>query len=62
MWPKRKVSEIITTHTNFLAPLGFYDPDNHELLALAFFFATSAGDIDNAARLAEKVVAVTPEK
>lgn len=33
------------------------DPDNKDLLALAFFFSTSAGDIDDASKLAEKVVA-----
>jgi len=37
------------------------DPDNQQLLALSFFFATSAGDIDNAARMAERVVATTPD-
>ena len=37
------------------------DPGNAQLLGLAFFFATSSGDIDSAARLAEKVVATTPD-
>ena len=37
------------------------DPGNAQLLGLAFFFATSSGDIDDAARLAEKVVALTPD-
>ena len=37
------------------------DPDNRQLLALSFFFATSSGDIDGAARLADKVVAATPD-
>ncbi len=37
------------------------DPANKDLLALSFFFATSSGDIDNAARLAEQVVAATPD-
>jgi tetratricopeptide (TPR) repeat protein len=36
------------------------DPQNEQLLALAFFFATSAGDIDTAAKLAERVVAAAP--
>ncbi|MEI9993549.1 MAG: tetratricopeptide repeat protein [Rhizomicrobium sp.] len=37
------------------------DPTNPDLLALSFFFATSAGDIDNAAKLAEKVVVTQPD-
>ncbi|HXC56435.1 MAG TPA: tetratricopeptide repeat protein [Rhizomicrobium sp.] len=37
------------------------DPTNKDLLALAFFFATSSGDIDNAARLSEEVVAAQPD-
>lgn len=37
------------------------DPSNATLLALAFFFSTSAGDIDKAAKLAERVVAAGPE-
>ena len=37
------------------------DPANKDLLALAFFFSTSSGDIDNAARLAEQVVAASPD-
>ncbi len=36
------------------------DPANDQLLALAFFFSTSAGDIEDASRLAEKVVAASP--
>ena len=36
------------------------DPANQQLLALSFFFATSSGDIDTAANLAEKVVAAVP--
>ena len=36
------------------------DPSNQQLLALSFFFATSAGDVDTAAKLAERVVAITP--
>jgi len=34
------------------------DPANQQLLALAFFFTTSSGDIDTAAKLAERVVAI----
>jgi tetratricopeptide (TPR) repeat protein len=37
------------------------DPGNAQLLGLAFFYATSSGDIESAARLAEKVVALTPD-
>lgn len=37
------------------------NPANPQLLGLAFFFATSAGDIESAGRLAEKVVAITPD-
>ena len=37
------------------------DPDNKDLLALAFFFSTSAGDVDDAAKLAERVVATQPD-
>lgn len=37
------------------------DPTNSELLALAFFFSTSSGEIDDAAKLAERVVAATPD-
>ncbi|HEY0104949.1 MAG TPA: tetratricopeptide repeat protein [Rhizomicrobium sp.] len=33
------------------------DPDNKDLLALSFFFATSSGDVDGAARLAQRIVA-----
>ncbi|MEJ0025461.1 MAG: tetratricopeptide repeat protein [Rhizomicrobium sp.] len=33
------------------------DPDNKDLLALSFFFSTSAGDIPDAAKLADRVVA-----
>ncbi|MBL7098683.1 MAG: tetratricopeptide repeat protein [Alphaproteobacteria bacterium] len=36
------------------------DPQNQQLLALAFFFTTSSGDIDTAAKLAQQVVALTP--
>ncbi|MEI9989648.1 MAG: tetratricopeptide repeat protein [Rhizomicrobium sp.] len=34
------------------------DPDNKDLLALSFFFSTSAGDVPDAAKLADRVVAV----
>ena len=37
------------------------DPGNKDLLELAFFFSTSAGDIDDAAKLAERVVAAQPD-
>ena len=37
------------------------DPTNPQLLALSFFFATSSGDIEAAGRLAERVVAATPD-
>jgi tetratricopeptide (TPR) repeat protein len=37
------------------------DPTNAQLLALSFFFATSSGDVDDAGRLAERVVAATPD-
>ncbi len=37
------------------------DPANPQLLALSFFFATSSGDIEAAGRLAERVVAATPD-
>ena len=37
------------------------DPDSKELLELAFFYSTTAGDIDDAAKLAEKVVALQPD-
>jgi len=37
------------------------NPADPQLLGLAFFFATSSGDIDAAKRLAEKVVAGTPD-
>jgi tetratricopeptide (TPR) repeat protein len=37
------------------------DPSNPQLLGLAFFFATSSGDIETAGKLAEKVVAITPD-
>ena len=36
------------------------DPANKDLLALAFFFASSSGDIDEAARLSQLIVAQTP--
>ena len=37
------------------------NPTDPQLLGLAFFFATSSGDIEAAGHLAEKVVAVTPD-
>ncbi|HEY0302574.1 MAG TPA: tetratricopeptide repeat protein, partial [Rhizomicrobium sp.] len=37
------------------------DPTNQQLLSLAFFFTTSSGQIDSASRLAERVVAATPD-
>ena len=37
------------------------NPNNPQLLGLAFFFATSSGDIESAGQLAEKVVAITPD-
>ncbi len=37
------------------------DPTNPQLLALSFFFTTSAGEIDTAARLADRVVAAMPD-
>ena len=37
------------------------NPSNAQLLGLAFFFATSSGDIEEAGRLADKVVAITPD-
>jgi tetratricopeptide (TPR) repeat protein len=37
------------------------NPTDPQLLGLAFFFTTSSGDIEAANRLAEKVVAVTPD-
>ncbi|MEJ1969646.1 MAG: tetratricopeptide repeat protein [Rhizomicrobium sp.] len=36
------------------------DPTNQQLLALSFFFATSSGDVDSAAALAQRVVAISP--
>ena len=36
------------------------DPNNEQLLALAFFFSTSSGDIDDATKLAQRVVAAAP--
>ena len=37
------------------------DPDNQQLLALSFFFATSSGEVEDAAKLAERMVAATPD-
>lgn len=37
------------------------DPTNPTLLALAFFYSTSAGDVDEAGRLAERVAAANPD-
>ncbi len=37
------------------------DPGNAQLLSLAFFFSTSAGEIDTASKLADKVVAATAD-
>ncbi|MBV9330729.1 MAG: tetratricopeptide repeat protein [Alphaproteobacteria bacterium] len=37
------------------------DPANPTLLALAFFYSTSAGDVDEAGRLAQKVAAANPD-
>jgi tetratricopeptide (TPR) repeat protein len=37
------------------------DPANPQLLALSFFYATTAGDLDSAARYASRVVAATPD-
>jgi tetratricopeptide (TPR) repeat protein len=37
------------------------DPSNDTLLASAFFFAASAGEMDDAARYAERIVAATPD-
>jgi tetratricopeptide (TPR) repeat protein len=37
------------------------NPANPQLLGLAFFFATSSGDIETAGKLAERVVAITPD-
>jgi len=37
------------------------DPNNADLLALAFFFSTTSGDFDATANYAQKVVAVTPD-
>jgi tetratricopeptide (TPR) repeat protein len=36
------------------------DPANKELLGLAFFYASASGDIDEAARLSQLIVAQTP--
>ena len=38
-----------------------HDPTDSTLLALTFFYATSAGDIDTAAKLAERLTAATPD-
>lgn len=37
------------------------DPADPSLLALSFFYATSAGDMDNATDLAKRLAAVTPD-
>ncbi len=37
------------------------DPDNADLLSLAFFFSTTSGNFDAAANYAQKVVAATPD-
>ncbi len=37
------------------------DPTDSTLLALTFFYATSAGDIDTAAKLAERLTAAAPD-
>ncbi|MBV9418525.1 MAG: tetratricopeptide repeat protein, partial [Alphaproteobacteria bacterium] len=37
------------------------DPTNPQLLALSFFFSTSSGDIDDAAKLAERLIAANPD-
>lgn len=37
------------------------DPSDPTLLALAFFYATSAGDIDNASSLAKRLTVATPD-
>jgi tetratricopeptide (TPR) repeat protein len=37
------------------------DPSDQELLTFAFFYAASAGDVDSAATLAEKLVATAPD-
>jgi tetratricopeptide (TPR) repeat protein len=37
------------------------DPDDPTLLALTFFYATSAGDIDTAAKLAKRLTVATPD-
>jgi predicted TPR repeat methyltransferase len=36
-------------------------PSDPTLQALAFFYATSAGDVDGAARLAKKLIVTTPD-
>jgi tetratricopeptide (TPR) repeat protein len=38
-----------------------HDPDNATLLALAFFYSTSSGEVDDAAKLAARVVKATPD-
>jgi tetratricopeptide (TPR) repeat protein len=38
-----------------------HEPDDAMLQALAFFYSTSAGDIDSAAKLATRLVATTPD-
>lgn len=37
------------------------DPDNETLLTFAFFYAASAGEMDDAAKFAERLAAVTPD-
>ncbi len=37
------------------------DPENADLLPLAFFYSTTSGDFDAAARYAQRVVATTPD-
>ncbi len=37
------------------------DPENSELLSLAFYFATTAGDLEGAGKYAQQVVAKTPD-
>ncbi len=37
------------------------DPNNPELLSLAFFYSTNSGDFDAAASYAQRVVAITPD-
>ncbi|GAA0556371.1 tetratricopeptide repeat protein [Rhizomicrobium electricum] len=37
------------------------DPENPQLLTYAFFYAASAGEVDDAAKLAERLVVATPD-